>query len=165
MRFVDIIGDVVANVRLTFDPLNLEKPFYEFGHPVEIFNLLAEKSQSEKFKYSKYPLIALYLDYNETHRYTLNTISGITIAILTETSPEFSSKNRYDQTITPVLQPIYDLFMQELKNSKYIYSKDFKHTKINRLYYGKQDVFGNSGNIGNDALDAILITQLNLTIS
>ena len=96
------------------------------------------------------------------HRYTLNTISGVTIAILTETDPKFSSQNRYDQTITPVLQPIYDLFMQELKDSRYIYSKDFKHTKINRLYYGKQDVYGNSGNIGNDALDAILITNLNL---
>ncbi len=165
MRFVDIIGDVVANVRLTFDPINLEKPYFLYGHPIEVFNILAEKSQSEKFKYSKYPLIALYLDYTETHRYTFNAISGITIAILTETKPEFSSKNRYDQTITPVLQPIYDLFMEELKKSRYVYSGDFKHTKINRLYYGKQDVYGNSGNIGNDALDAILITNLNLTIS
>ena len=164
MRFVDIIGDVVTEVRKAYDPTNLVRPFYLYGHPLEIFNILSEKTQSETFKYSKYPLIALYLDFEEKHRYTTE-ISGINIAILTETKPEFSSANRYDQTFTPILQPIYDLFMAVLKKSQYVQSKDFEHTKIDRLYYGKKDVYGNSGNIGNDALDAIIITDLKLKLT
>jgi len=164
MRFVDIIGDVVTKVQGSYDPDDLVKPYYLYGHPLEIFNILAEKSQSESFKYSKYPLIALYVHYTEKVGYS-HKIQNFIIAILTETKPSFSSKNRYDTTITPVLQPIYELFIEELKKSPYVWSKDYEHTKTDRLYYGKEDTFGNSGNIGNDALDAIIISDLELQIN
>lgn len=53
--------------------------------------------------------------------------------------------------------------MEMLKGSKYIASDDFyNHTKVDRLFWGSEDTFGNSGNIGNDALDAVVITGLNL---
>jgi len=164
MRFVDIIGDIVTKVQESYDPSGLEKPYYLYGHPLEIFNILAEKSQSETYKYSKYPLIALYLDFTEKKGY-VDRATNVTIAIITETNPAFSSVNRYDNTFTPTLQPIYELFIEELKKSQYVWSKEYEHTKTDRLYYGKEDTFGNSGNIGNDALDAIIITDLELQLN
>lgn len=167
MIYVDIIADIIADVRAEYDTVNdpVEKPYYLYGHPLEIFNILSEKSKSETFKYSKYPLIALYQDFEETVDNHGIVVSNPTIVIMTETSREYKSPNRYTNTFTPILQPIYELFMKHVKRSKLVSSDDsYKHTKIDRLYWGKEDAFGNSGNIGNDALDAIVITGLELKL-
>lgn len=165
MIFVDIIGDIVEDVQSEYDLANSEKPYYLYGHPLEIFNILSEKSQSESFKFKKYPLVALFQDFEEETDSSTTIIQNVTIVIMTETDPNYKAPNRYTNTITPVLQPIYDLFIKYLESSKYVASEDkYKHTKIDRLYWGKEDTFGNSGNIGNDALDAIVIQNLNLRL-
>lgn len=134
-----------------------ESPYYLYGHPLEIFNILKEKSKSETFKYSKYPLVALYQDYEENINNTVTTIKGVTIVIMTETSRTYTAPNRFTNTFTPTLHPLYELLIAHIKRSKYLNSADYQHTKIDRMYWGKEDTFGNSGNIGNDALDAIVI--------
>jgi len=101
MNFVDIIGTIVTAVRAEYDPTNLLRPFYEYGHPIEIFNILAQKSESETFKYKKYPLIALYQDFEEDTNTNRVIVNGITIVIMTETKPEIEAKNRYLTTFTP----------------------------------------------------------------
>lgn len=165
MTFVDIIGTVVTDVRAEYDAVNLKRPFYEYGHPIEIFNILARKSGSEAYKYDKYPLIALFQDFKEQVSNGIVTVEDITIVIMTETNPNYEAKNRYLNTFTPTLIPIYDLFIEKLKGSKYLASDDFyEHEKFDRLYWGKEDTFGNSGSIGNDALDAVVISGLNLRI-
>ncbi len=166
MTFVDIIGDIVDNVRAEWDVVNdpVQKPYYLYGHPLEIFNILSEKSKSESFKYSKYPLIALYQDFEENVNTTETIVENITIVIMTETSRTYKAPNRYTNTFTPTLQPLYELLIKYIQRSKYVSSEDYQHTKIDRLYWGKNDEFGNSGNIGNDALDAIVISGLNLRI-
>ena len=165
MNFVDIIGTIVTAVRAEYDSTNLLRPFYEYGHPIEIFNILAQKSESETFKYKKYPLIALYQDFKEHVVNGIVTVEGCTIVIMTETNPNYEAKNRYLNTFTPTLIPIYDLFIEKLKGSSYLASDDYyEHDKFDRLYWGKEDTFGNSGNIGNDALDAVVISGLNLRI-
>lgn len=160
MTFVDIIGDIVEQVRAEWD--NDSEPYYLYGHPLEIFNILAEKSKSESFKYSKYPLIALYQDFEESVNITETIVENITIVIMTETSRTYKAPNRYTNTFTPTLQPLYELLIKYIKRSTYVSSEDYQHTKIDRLYWGKSDEFGNSGNIGNDALDAIVISNLDL---
>lgn len=157
MTFVDAIQDVANKAIAEFT-----SGYFMHGHPLEIFNVLVEKSQSEMFKYRKYPLIALFQDFEEERAGDTVTVKGITIVIMTETSRDYLAPNRYSNTFTPVLIPLYNLFIKHLKRSIYVGSQDYKHTKIDRLYYGKNDTFGNSGNIGNDALDAIVIQNLDL---
>lgn len=165
MNFVDIIGAVVAEVRAEWDEANDKKPYYEYGHPLEIFNILSKKSESEEFKYDKYPLIALFQDFEEEVINGKVTVEDVTIVIMTETDPNFEAKNRYTNTFDPTLIPLYDMFMEKLKGSPNLASDDFyEHKKIDRLYWGVEDTFGNAGNIGNDALDAVVIRDLSLKI-
>jgi len=168
MTLPDIIGAIVTDVRAEWDASNLKRPFYEYGHPIEIFNKLSEKTQSESFKFDKYPLIAFYLDYEEDITKFKTIFQGLTIVIMTETDRNYEAPGRYSNTFTPTLIPIYKLFLKHLYRSKYVSSEDdenlYTHKKIDRLYYGKLDTFGNSGNIGNDALDAVVISGLNLRL-
>lgn len=163
MEFVDIIGQVVADVRAEWDPSEGKRPFYEYGHPLEIFNILSQKSNSETFKYDKYPLIALFQDFEEDVNNSRTIVNDVTIVIMTETNPNYEAKNRYTNTFKPTLLPIYELFIEKLMYNEYLASDDeYQHTKIDRLYWGVEDTFGNSGNIGNDALDAVVISGINL---
>jgi len=164
MNFVDRIGDVVEQVRLAYDS-EAEEPYYMYGHPLEIFNILSKKSESETFKYSKYPLIALFQDFQEKVNLSGTTVEDVTLVIMTETSPNYNATNRYTNTFTPTLIPIYDLLIKYLKQSNLVVSDDdYEHTKIDRLYWGTGDEFGNSLRIGNDALDAIVVSGLNLRV-
>ncbi len=156
---VDIIGNIAQNAVAEFG-----SGYYLYGHPIEIFRTLSEKSKSEDYKYSKYPLIALYQDFEESVNNISTTVENITIVIMTETSRTYKAKNRYANTFEPTLQPLYELFVKHLKQSEFVTSDDYQHTKIDRLYWGKSDEFGNSGNIGNDALDAIVISGLSLQL-
>lgn len=165
MNFVDIIGAAVAVVRAEWDPINGKKPYYEYGHPLEIFNILSEKSDAEEFKYDKYPLIALYLDEEEDITNRIVTVEDVTIVIMTETDPSIETKTRYDNTLDPTLLPLYELLMDAIESSPYLASDDFyHHRKIDRPYYGVEDTFGNAGNIGNDVLDAVVIRDFDLRI-
>lgn len=166
MTFVDIIGNVVTLVRAEYDAANDEQPFYLYGHPADIFEILAEKDKSSTHKSKKYPMICLFQDFEEESNKARTLITGATIAIVTETKKVYRAKDRYDNIFTPVLQPIYELFIQYLRQSKYLSSDDlYNHKKTDRLYWGKSDDFGNTANKTNDALDAIIITNLNLEIN
>jgi hypothetical protein len=160
MTFVDIIKDIADKAIA-----EIGSGYFLYGHPLEIFNTLVEKSQSETFKYSKYPLIALFQDFEEDTNDTRVIVNNVTIVIMTETSRDYKAGERYTNTFTPTLIPLYNEVIRQIKRSRYVFSNNnFQHTKIDRLYYGKEDAFGNSGNIGNDALDAVIIKGLNLQI-
>ena len=165
MNFVDRIGAIIEDVRFEWNDSTSEQPYYLYGHPKEIFNTLSEKDQNETYKYSKYPLIALFQDFEESVEKDLVTVQNITIVIMTETSPDYKASNRYENTFTPVLIPIYDLLMKHLKWSPFVRSDDFyTHKKHDRLYWGTGDEWGNMLRIGNDALDAIVISGLSLGV-
>lgn len=162
--FVDIFGTIVDGVRYDWDSDFLE-PYYLYGHPQDIFGILAEKDTDITFKFQKYPLICLFQDFEEESDDARTTITGITIVIVTETSADYRAKDRYENIYIPTLQPLYESLISHIKKSKYVFNDDlYKHKKIDRLYWGKGDEFGNSGNIGNDKLDAIVISDLTLEI-
>jgi hypothetical protein len=140
-------------------------PFYMYGHRLEIANRLTEKTKDPVFKYQKYPLIALRLPVTEfvsdgMWRFTLN------IAILTFTDKKYTSDQRYEHVFRPVLYPLYQRFLEEIRNSGlFVWPQDQEfpeHTKIDRLYWGTQYSEGNEKNIFNDPIDAIEIIDLKL---
>lgn len=143
-----------------------EIPFYRYGHRVEIAKLLDEqnrKTGAEKVK--KYPLIALRLDTEETisdgiWHFNLN------IAIVEWTDKNYDAAQRYENVYKPVLYPLYERFMEALKQSGLFFWDNMAayppHTKIDRLYYGTIGSEGNQKRVFSDPLDAIEIQNLRL---
>lgn len=167
MTFVDRIGEIVSDVRDEWDTVNVpvQTPYYLYGHPREIFLTLSEKDESETFKHKKYPLIALFQDFEEETIKGRTTVKNVTIVIMTETSVDYKATNRYTNTFTPTLIPLYELLIEKMKASNKIASDDrYTHDKFDRLYWGTGNEQGNISRIGNDALDAVVISGLNLRI-
>lgn len=140
-------------------------PFYLYGHRLEIANRLKEKEKDLVFKYQKYPLVALRLPVIEdvsdgVWHFTLN------IAILTFTQKNYNSEQRYENVFKPVLYPLYERFLGEIKNSGLFMWPDDQeypeHQKVDRLFWGTEYSEGNEKHIFNDPIDAIEIMGLKL---
>lgn len=163
---VDDIGTVVAAMR-PFGTINPTlTPYYMYGHREEIANRLKEKENDAVFKYQKYPLVALRLDVAESVHdglidFTLN------VAIVAFTSKTDDAEKRYQNVFKPVLYPLYESFLKQLKLSGlFMFGKGLSvpsHTKIDRPFWGIPAVEGNVKYIFNDPLDAIELTNLKLT--
>lgn len=143
-----------------------EIPFYRYGHRVEIARLLDEQNRKTGAqKVQKYPLIALRLDTSEQ-------ISGniwhfnLNIAIVEWTDKNYVADQRYENVFKPVLYPLYERFMEALKQSGLFFWENMgaypPHTKIDRLYYGTSGSEGNQKRVFSDPLDAIEILDLKL---
>ena len=141
------------------------EPFCMYGHSREISNRLLLKDKDSVYKYQKYPLIALRLPVIEDvgqggiHNVSLN------IAILEFTDKNYSSPERYENVITPILMPLYLEFIEALnKNGQILNNGTFEHDKIDRLFYGIDELEGNTSYIFNDPLDGIELQNLELKI-
>lgn len=172
----DILEPIVAKVSAKLLPsLQAFKPditavHYDYGHPIEIIETLAQKSQTGEFVYNKYPLIALFLDAGLQRGREIGVYGEFTlhIAIINGTQAEYKAKQRDDENFKPVLMPIYLEFMNQIKKSGrfFITSADLiPHEPINRYYWGKQGLYGNEGNIFNDYVDCIEIKNLKLKVN
>ena len=171
---VDDIGAVVEAMKgpifteeFTDEFTGKEIPFYRYGHRVEISALLdAQNRQTGSQKVQKYPLIALRLDTEEQ-------VSGgiihfnLNLAIVEWTEKTYNAAQRYENVYKPVLYPLYERFMEALKQSGLFFWENMSayppHTKVDRLYYGTLGSEGNQKRIFNDPLDAIEILNLKLS--
>lgn len=159
------IGTVVSKMRSdTGTTEQMEKPYYEYGHCLEIANTLTEK-EGTQYKYRRYPLVALRLDINEEMIDGLQKVS-LNIALITFTDEKYKASDRYRNVLVPILYPMYKSFMTQLKASgifmwegSLIYPP---HRVIDRPYWGTTDIEGNAKNIFNDPIDAIEIADLKL---
>ena len=152
--WVDIIEDIVDQVRADASKpsgIAADAPYYLHGHPVDIQNQLTMRNKSNTLKYKKWPLIALFQDFDETYgeNSLIESEVSLNLIIATNTKPEFFASDRYTETFKTTLYPLYNLFL-----SKIIASKKFKdlmpsingvpHTKTDRLYWGTEG--GNTAN-------------------
>lgn len=161
----EIIGEVMQKLRAEYDPVNGLAPYYMHGHPLEIVNILSQKTSHETLKFQKYPLIALFQDFDEPIEGDGRDVS-LNIVICTETKPGFEASERYNETFKPILNPLFDLFIKHLRRSYYlnILPDAISYTKTDRVYWGRQGLYGSEGNIFDDHIDAIEISNLNLSL-
>lgn len=134
---------------------------FDHGHPIEIVNKIKQYTHHDTLKFEVFPRICLFHDIEE--RIGFDREVSCDLVIVTNTKPEYSAANRYTYSFDPTLTPLYNLFMEQLSASKYVQSESgdyFEHTKYDRLYWGKSGLYGNSGNIFNDFIDAIEINKL-----
>jgi len=161
--FVDVMEEIVSDVRAEYDTSNGLEPYFIFGHPVEIAKRLSLKDQNAVDKFRKFPLIALLTDITESHDLPQlkDYVVNFTAIIVTNTNKNYKSVERYTNVFKPVLYPIYEKLIQKMEESSYIHFKgNVTHNKIDRLFWGAEAVNGNTGLIFNQYLDAI---QLNFT--
>lgn len=169
---VDIFGDIVAAVsgKLTanfklIDP-KITGIHYEHGHPVEIIETLRQKDESNKYKFSKYPLVALFQDFPEDHNRSDGLIdASLHVVICRSTDNKYKAKDRYAYNFIPYLYPIYEELLRQIDRHPFSVGYEQRHTKIDRLYWGKEGLYGNEGNMFDDYLDAIEINNLRLLLN
>ena len=162
--FNDIIEDVVDLVRAEYDSAadTPAEPYWFCGYERELFEILSEKDQSELYKYSKYPLIALLVGQETEESDATDVVSDFTILILTETDPHIRTKDRFLANYVNVLRPLKVLLKKYMRRSKELGSNDMWKWSVREWPYWGTDKRG--ANIGNDALDAIVISNMELEL-
>lgn len=142
---------------------------YQYGHPIEIIETLAQYDKSTSKKFEKYPLVMLVQDFAED-RGKVGEYYGETnlrIVIAHHTKKDYKAEERYEKTFVPILYPIYESLMEEIYNSRYFLVQSLTevvHTKKDRLYWGRESLNGTDANSFCDYLDAIEIMNLRIKV-
>ena len=154
----EIVRDLVSEVATTYG----KEIFYDYGHPIEIINNLAAKTNGGKHS-DKYPMIALFLDADETEN--LNNVkreATINLVIVAESNQNFSATERTTEVFNLVLIPIFEALKKNLTFGTVIRANEIDFNF--RYSWGKTGVYGNTANIFNDFVDAIEIKNLKIEI-
>ena len=136
---------------------------YHHGHPLEIVNLFKQATHLESVKFEQFPAVCLLQDFPEKFE-GVNRDVELNIIIVTDTERSYQAAERYRATFKPILYPLCDMFLNALIESDYIHGQQFDYTRYDRLYWGKNGLYGNAGNIFNDFIDAIELDNLRLKI-
>jgi hypothetical protein len=83
------------------------------------------------------------------------------------TEPQLITEQRYEKNFRPVLYPIYQELLRQIASpsQKTFFVEDeelIAHTKIDRVNWGKQGLYGGAANTFNDFLDCIEIKDLQI---
>lgn len=176
---VDILAEVVATVSTkmlaTLQAINntYEGVRYDYGHPSDIVAKLVSYSKTEANRYKKYPLIGFFLDFpqekgNNAYQVTNNRLSGF---IAVGTSNQYSPQERTEKSFKPLLYPIRDEFLKQLKRHPNIIVPEegvFSFTQTDRYQWGKGGLeYYNNGekNIFEDYIDAIEFSGLQVQVN
>lgn len=168
--FVDIIGDVVSNVRAEYDPIDNEKPYYMWGHYKEIAQRLDFNENSNSvLKFKNWPLIVLMTDIEQSHGNNLiidYTVNNAKLFIVNQANKNDLAYERKTKNFEPILYPIYELFISKLLLSSDILSPEnvIEHDHIDRYAWGSQSIYGNDALIFNDYTDAIELDLNNIEV-
>lgn len=143
--------------------------FFFYGHMLEITNILKERDNATgPLKYQKYPAIILKLDTESRYNgnYQSFEYDNVTVFIVNITNKTYRAKDRIDNNFDPILYPLYESFITELKKHKNIIVNEgnYAHTKTDRFFWGSQINDNSTENIFGDFLDAIEIKQLSLAV-
>lgn len=169
----DMIADVAdkTNTALMASAIwvaSVNQPVYFMdGHPLEIVARLQQKLKDDVEKLKRFPLIMLLHDIPVLRN--SNVFHGdatLNIVIANTTQPAYNTPERYTHNFRPVLYPIYNELLRQLGKSTYFVNALAKvdHTQIDRVYWGKTGLYGNSGNTFNDYLDAIEMQGTKITV-
>lgn len=157
---VDLFDSIVRSMDIEVN--------YQFGHPVEINETLVNLSKITTNP-ERFPLICLLTDINETkgERFGIDSEVSLHLIIAQLTAKNYTAAERMENNFKPTLYPIYSELLTKIARSKYFVESTpelIKHTKTDRLMWGKVGVNGSEGLIFTDALDCIELTDLKLTV-
>ena len=94
--------------------------------------------------------------------------SSVRVLIVNQTKREFSSIKRYDENFKPILYPLYELLLEaiaEIGYFNYTSPDQIPVKKWDRMFWGREGLYGSEGNVFNDYLDAIDIKFKSLEVN
>lgn len=143
-------------------------PYYDYGHPQEIANILTSKTGHQTKKYQKYPLIVFYTDVRikRGDAKFYGKLERQFISIIGQSAEGYSSKQRYDNVITPILYPLYVQLLSKIRTSRYFMGVNprVNHDLIERPFWGSTSKYGNIENMFNDPLDALEMANISILL-
>jgi hypothetical protein len=128
---------------------------YFHGHPLEIINTLSKRNKG-RFVNEKFPFVALFQDFPEKADDT-GTTATLHLIIANKTRQTYKAAERYEHNFIPILYPIWEALYNRVKVSRYVEYVNPEYTKTDRVFWGREGLYGNEGNIFNDFIDAIEI--------
>ena len=140
--------------------------YYQFGDPQEILDNLRAITQDPTKPDQKYPLIALFTDYEEEQGRIPGIESEVSLHLIiaTLTDKNYSSPERAEINVKPILEPIYDALKACMISSGYYQNREIRCRKIVHFYWGRNGLYDQTGNVFEDMIDAIEIKNLQLSI-
>lgn len=135
-------------------------PYAMYGHAREISTRLDLKTKDSIEKWEKFPLIWLITDLKESSGDNYNYLYSIDkprFFIVNDTDKDYTSPERLTNNFKPILQPIYENFLQAILDYRIINTptNEIENEKYNRYSWGSESAYGNDKLIFNDWLDAI----------
>lgn len=177
VRLYDMFTPIVADVHKKVGTPGDYVISYMYGHPIEIIENLRQMSKREEYPIEdigvvlapKYPLIALFTDYEEKkgEDWQIESEVDLHFIIANITEKGYTAEERATVNFKAKLYPIYDQFLKSIASSGYFREsvwQDIKHTKTDRFFWGKTGLYANAGNVFEDYLDCIELTNLKLTL-
>jgi len=149
---------------------NIEALSFMFGHPLELKNRLKEMSESATERYLKFPVVMLFSDVQTSPASVKGSYQDVTLnmAIAMSTQPEYTASKRDLENFAPILRPIYAELIQAIFKCGYFWvqtPRELLGRSIERFFWGKEGIQGNTANQFNDYIDAIEIKGLKLNQS
>lgn len=136
-NFKDVFKTIVDEVRKEYDPTNNLKPYLQFGLYSDLIEVLKIKDNNQ---IGKYPLIWLvWENSNNQQRWIDPYVYSISprVFICDLATQDDNSDERYDNVISPILNPLFDLFIQEMKYCPYIEFPALNPYRLNDLPVGQ----------------------------
>lgn len=158
---------LIANSDIVFGSGIEKKVYFMHGHPKEIIARLQALAKDPVKKNKKYPLIVLFRDFKEI---VTEGMFGYSVAckprlvIITITKPEFRADKRKELNFDPILIPIFEEFINQIKESEFFGSPTTDQLQVikwDRYFWGADVI---DKNIFTDYIDAIEIESINLKL-
>jgi len=151
--------EIIAILQPFFEGVDVSVPFFEYGTYLELLETCVRKDNNQE---AKYPLIWLVWEQSENQQkwiepymYTLN----VKVFICDNTPIDSTTRQRYEQTMKPILYPIFFSFIEALGHHPNIELNDeFKYPANDHPFW-----LNNPDNTY-DTLSAIEISLQNMLI-
>ena len=172
----DVVSAVSADCRIVFthypsgeiEEMNTPEISYIFGSGEYVKDELDVYSKAVDTSEAKLPLIALFLPIQEDRTDSeFYTKASVRILIACSTAVEYSNEQRLVYSFRNILRPIYRRFLEVLSEDSRLFlgaDEHIPHNYSENYDYGKYGAFAQSGEKVSEPIDAINITNLQLTI-
>lgn len=142
---------------------------YIFGNSRYVKDNLDELGKTPAGDEKKFPLIALFCPFQEK-RDSKDYFSKATVNLIIacSTSREWSNEERLDLSFRNILRPIYNKLIASLKADGRLdfgYDEVVKHNYSENYSYGRYGARDSAGDAVSEPIDAINISNLELTIT
>lgn len=178
-EIIEIIADVVKEtprecfitvpgIKGTEAVIDCPEIHYVFGNAKYVKDNLDELSRTPTGNSMKFPLIALFCPFNEK-RNSPDYYSEAKVRVLIAHSSvrKWSNEQRLVTSFQNVLRPIYNRFIEALKEDgrfDFGYDGHVRHDYSENYSYGRYGAYTDTGEEVSEPIDAIVISNLELKV-